>query len=43
VGDAFGLLAIGAGGENNLKIGHVFTNYASCAKVLPPRLGSLRR
>ncbi len=29
MGDAFGLLAIGAGGENNLKIGHMFTKYGS--------------
>jgi hypothetical protein len=33
MGDAFGLLAIGAGGENDLKIGHtrspVFTKYGS--------------
>jgi hypothetical protein len=29
MGDALGLLAIGAGGKNNLKIGHMFTNYGS--------------
>ena len=29
MGDAFGLLAISAGGENNLKIGHMFTKYGS--------------
>jgi hypothetical protein len=29
MGDAFCLFAIGAGGKNNLKIGHMFTNYGS--------------
>jgi hypothetical protein len=29
MGDALGLLVIGAGGKNNLKISHMFTNYGS--------------
>jgi hypothetical protein len=29
MGDALGLLSIGTGGKNNLKIGHMFTNYGS--------------
>jgi hypothetical protein len=29
MGDALGLLAVGAGGKNNLKIGHMFTKYGS--------------
>jgi hypothetical protein len=29
MGDTFGLLAISAGGQDNLKIGHMFTKYAS--------------
>ena len=28
-GDASGLLSIGTSGKNNLKIGHMFTNYGS--------------
>jgi hypothetical protein len=29
MGDSFGLLAISTGGENNLKISHMFTKYGS--------------
>jgi hypothetical protein len=29
MGDALGLFVIGAGGKNNLKISHMFTNYGS--------------
>jgi hypothetical protein len=29
MGDTFGLLAISAGSQDNLKIGHMFTNYGS--------------
>ncbi len=29
MGDTFGLLAISAGGQDNLKIGHMFTKYGS--------------
>jgi hypothetical protein len=29
MGDTFGLVAISAGGQHNLKIGHMFTKYGS--------------